>query len=486
MKLKHRVIVTGTLFLGMSVLFLVGILFASSREDAAETVKNVPKVEPPVGEEQDPDLQGEEGLERNRRLQQKVDHTNRDEALEKQPRGPEVKELAAQRGPKGRELSDDPQFKIPPEIIGEGLRVGDLRDGVGEEGRDPWKVWGSWVRQDHFYPDDAFWSADMDSILHAMATYPILSFDVGHRGTQLKASMFLGEQRTAFKPRRYQRDEVIQGDPYAGFDRHNAEIAGFHLDGLLGFRIAPPVVGRRVNLTYVWPVTTDTLRNTYFKDTYGNTCFYGKCYYCRKEEAACANGEVMEGSVTLWLPEWYELKTRRHPYQRTYRPNHKAKWETDDLYCNNYIISKSDSDYFYGLLEFTDSCIFDFLMGNADRHHYETYAKASKHGKLLHIDNGKSFGNPYHDEMSILAPLQQCCRVRQSTWDRLQELIHSEPSLSQRLDQSMRRDPAYPILTSLHLQAIDRRLDIIDKSIRDCFAAHGRDTVLCAKWPPDT
>ena len=202
MKLKHRVIVTGTLFLGMSVLFLVGILFASSREDAAETVKNVPKVEPPVGEEQDPDLQGEEGLERNRRLQQKVDHTNRDEALEKQPRGPEVKELAAQRGPKGRELSDDPQFKIPPEIIGEGLRVGDLRDGVGEEGRDPWKVWGSWVRQDHFYPDDAFWSADMDSILHAMATYPIMSFDVGHRGTQLKASMFLGEQRTAFKPRR--------------------------------------------------------------------------------------------------------------------------------------------------------------------------------------------------------------------------------------------------------------------------------------------
>ena len=27
--------------------------------------------------------------------------------------------------------------------------------------------------------------------------------------------------------------------------------------------------------------------------------------------------------------------------------------------------------------------------GNADRHHYETYAKAKKHGKMLHIDNGK-------------------------------------------------------------------------------------------------
>ena len=29
----------------------------------------------------------------------------------------------------------------------------------------------------------------------------------------------------------YPRTEVITGDPYAGFDRHNGEIAGFHLDG---------------------------------------------------------------------------------------------------------------------------------------------------------------------------------------------------------------------------------------------------------------
>ena len=30
---------------------------------------------------------------------------------------------------------------------------------------------------------------------------------------------------------RYARDTVIAGDPYAGFDRHTGEIAGFHLDG---------------------------------------------------------------------------------------------------------------------------------------------------------------------------------------------------------------------------------------------------------------
>jgi hypothetical protein len=244
------------------------------------------------------------------------------------------------------------------------------------------------------------------------------------------------------------------------------------------------VVGRRVNLTELWPITTRPLRKTYFKDDGGNMCFYGECYYCRREEAACAQGEVMEGSVTLWLPDWYEMKTRRHPYQRTYRKNRPAKWEGDDYFCESNIISKPESDYYNGLLEFTDSCIFDFLMGNADRHHYETYARAKKHGKLLHIDNGKSFGNPYHDEMSILAPLHQCCRVRESTWERVQELLNAELNLSRQLDLSLRRDPVYPILSSPHLDAIDRRLTIIDKAIRKCIRTHGRDTVIITNWPP--
>lgn len=57
-----------------------------------------------------------------------------------------------------------------------------------------------------------------------------------------------------------------------------------------------------------------------------NTCFYGKCYYCRESEPACAEAEVMEGSLTLWLPDVWPLQKHRHPWGRTYREGKLARW----------------------------------------------------------------------------------------------------------------------------------------------------------------
>ena len=68
--------------------------------------------------------------------------------------------------------------------------------------RDPWEIWQSWVKPNYLYPEDAFWSDEMNHILRTMATAPITQFGVGHKGTQLKATLMLDKQRTAFKPQR--------------------------------------------------------------------------------------------------------------------------------------------------------------------------------------------------------------------------------------------------------------------------------------------
>ncbi|XP_041481541.1 uncharacterized protein LOC121428783 [Lytechinus variegatus] len=91
-----------------------------------------------------------------------------------------------------------------------------------------WRKAEGWVTSSEITPSSA---KDLGSVLYAMAHAPITKADVGFKGTQLKARLMLaGGQLVVFKPKRYQRDFVIYGTPYAGYDRHNGEIAAFHLD----------------------------------------------------------------------------------------------------------------------------------------------------------------------------------------------------------------------------------------------------------------
>lgn len=93
----------------------------------------------------------------------------------------------------------------------------------------------------------------------------------------------------------------------------------------------------------------------------------------------------------------------------------------DFLCCSKLkpTVVKRNAPYDKGprLLDLMDTAIFDFIIGNADRHHYEVFAEQPDSMVLL-LDNAKSFGNPEHDEMSILAPINQCCLLRKSTFER--------------------------------------------------------------------
>ncbi|XP_051003593.1 glycosaminoglycan xylosylkinase [Acomys russatus] len=353
-----------------------------------------------------------------------------------------------------------------------GLRV-ELVPKLDHTLQSPWEIAAQWVVPREVYPEE---TPELGAIMHAMATKKIIKADVGYKGTQLKALLILeGGQKVVFKPKRYSRDYVIEGEPYAGYDRHNAEVAAFHLDRILGFRRAPLVVGRYINLrTEIKPVATEQLLST-FLTVGNNTCFYGKCYYCRETEPACADGDMMEGSVTLWLPDVWPLQKHRHPWGRTYREGKLARWEYDESYCDAV---KKTSPYDSGprLLDIIDTAVFDYLIGNADRHHYESFQDDEGASMLILLDNAKSFGNPSLDERSILAPLYQCCIIRVSTWSRLNYLKNGV--LKSALKSAMAHDPISPVLSDPHLDTVDQRLLTVLATVKQCTDQFGMDTVL--------
>jgi len=49
----------------------------------------------------------------------------------------------------------------------------------------------------------------------------------------------------------------------------------------------------------------------------------------------------------------------------------------------------------------------------------------------IHLDHGRAFGKAYHDELSCLAPLQQCCMIRASTLSSLLQFHNGAISLGQ-------------------------------------------------------
>ena len=132
-----------------------------------------------------------------------------------------------------------------------------------------------------------------------------------------------------------------------------------------------------------------------------------------------------------------------------------------------------------------DLPILDFLMGNMDRHHYETFKLFGNDTFPVHLDHGRAFGKSKHDEMSILAPLYQvrflllwncinnvllkCCVIRHSTVSTLLMYNSGPIPLSAALNKSLTSDPINPVLTDPHLLALDRRIGLVLQVIRECL-----------------
>lgn len=70
------------------------------------------------------------------------------------------------------------------------------------------------------------------------------------------------------------------------------------------------------------------------------------------------------------------------------------------------------------------------------------------------------------------------CRIRKSTYLRLQLLAKEEYKLSLLMAESLREDRVAPILYRPHLEALDRRLRIVLQVVRDCVEKDGLGSVV--------
>lgn len=314
---------------------------------------------------------------------------------------------------------------------------------------------------------------ELGTILDTLRKSRVIRADNAPLGTQLKLMLTLEHGTKAmFKPQWYSRDAIIRGPVYHGKDRHNAEVVAFHLSSLLALRRVPLTVIRKLDLrNEIRPRATPELYATMYQD--GNdTCLYGICHYCSPADPVCGSGDILEGALISWLPRYLKLVKHRHPWQRTYKRNKFAMWETDDNYCEKVKDSKAYSPQSSSrLLDLIDTAIFDFLMDNGDRHHYELAQNNFHNPAVLLIDNGKSLGNPDVDHFDILAPLYQCCMIHKTTWDRLK--LFSGGTLSIALGKLVEHESeisgVQPLITEAHLSAMDRRLLTIYAVVEYCL-----------------
>ncbi|XP_001378988.2 pseudokinase FAM20A [Monodelphis domestica] len=348
-------------------------------------------------------------------------------------------------------------------------------------------------------------SPTINKLLHDMSHFPTINADysqdekallgvcdctqiVKPSGVHLKLVLrFQDFGKAMFKPMRQQREEETPEDYFyfIDFQRHNAEIAAFHLDRILDFRRVPPTVGRLLNVTKeILEVTkNEILQSVFFVSPASNVCFFAKCpYMCKTEYAVCGNPYLLEGSLSAFLPS-LNLAPRLSvpsPWIRSYSLAGKEEWEMNPRYCDSvkqtYPYNSSNR-----LLNIIDMAIFDFLIGNMDRHHYEMFTKFGDDGFLIHLDNARGFGRHSHDELSILSPLSQCCMIKKKTLLHLQLLAHPDYRLSDVMRESLLEDQLSPVLTEPHLLALDRRLQVILKTVEKCIQIHGEQNVVATK-----
>ena len=156
-------------------------------------------------------------------------------------------------------------------------RIGELAGIHLRKNSTAWEKFQLSISEKQLYSEED--GVMIQAILDSMSTSPFAEISQKEGGTQFKLIVQLADGGEAlFKPMRFPRTQETLPDHFyfTDFERHNAEIAAFHLDRLLGFRRAVPVTGRKINITTdIYELAETTLLKTFFISPAGNLCFHG-------------------------------------------------------------------------------------------------------------------------------------------------------------------------------------------------------------------
>ncbi|XP_037804171.1 glycosaminoglycan xylosylkinase-like isoform X2 [Penaeus monodon] len=311
--------------------------------------------------------------------------------------------------------------------------------------KDPWALAREWASSKSLVPKSA---PGLGDILAAMTTAPITAADICNAGTQVKILLKLqGDQKVLFKPISYPPTKVLFGKN-RGSDRHYGEIAAFYLGRLLGLETLPAVVGRKILLTEeVIPVSSPKLAETFYTNEQNKTCLHARCRRCKSGRISCSReGDLMEGAVIMWLPEHLRVSEKSYVWQHYYKRKELLQWETDENFCK--VVLHSDQGKI--ILDLIDMSVLDFLIQNADRHHYLQDTR-DPNASIILVDQGK--------------------RIRAATRARL--VLLSGGGLSRALRELLGLDPLAPVLADAHLRALDRRLAHVLAALSACSEKKG-------------
>ena len=96
-----------------------------------------------------------------------------------------------------------------------------------------------------------------------------------------------------------------------------------------------------------------------------------------------------------------------------------------------------------------------------DRHHFEYIEEFGKRANLVMLDNGKGMQTTWQHDLSVLAPLYQCCIIRRWTYVKLLVLHESK---------SRARSSAFPRAAAARGKSGD---DAVPEKEKDDTGGHG-------------